>query len=398
MELPKRPKFVVSDFDRHGNERIYARKDGKKARLRGPMFSAAFWADYAAWQDGTLKTKASGKLKSAIHGSLRYACQEFFQSADFMGLADRTRYVLRLRLENICRIKDASGRNELGNAPLASFEPRHMYKLLDRKASLPHGANNDLRAMRGLFNFAIKRGHVRINPAQDVKALHGKDRGGFHSWTREEADQFRARHSLSHDNPSLNSRKARFMLEFFLLTGVRRSDAVKIGAPHIRNGADGPELVFSPTKGQQRRRKEIRLPALPALIRLIDEAKGIIGPFVFLQTEFNKPFTSNGFGNWFKRRCVEAGLRHCSAHGLRKLAAVTMAENGATANQLMAVFGWATLRQAQTYTRAADQARLAAEGMPLLLAEQAGHKTVPLFGAQPGSETKPPAKQLKNKE
>ena len=42
------------------------------------------------------------------------------------------------------------------------------------------------------------------------------------------------------------------------------------------------------------------------------------------------------------------------------------ANNGATAHQLMAMFGWRDIKMAQVYTRAADQERLAASGMHLL--------------------------------
>jgi hypothetical protein len=38
-----------------------------------------------------------------------------------------------------------------------------------------------------------------------------------------------------------------------------------------------------------------------------------------LTTQTGKPFSAAGFGNWFRDRCNEAGLPHCSAHGLRKL-------------------------------------------------------------------------------
>jgi hypothetical protein len=40
-------------------------------------------------------------------------------------------------------------------------------------------------------------------------------------------------------------------------------------------------------------------------------------------------------------------------------------ENGATEKQLMAMFGWSSSAEASLYTRAADQARLAAEGSRL---------------------------------
>ena len=48
----------------------------------------------------------------------------------------------------------------------------------------------------------------------------------------------------------------------------------------------------------------------------------------FLLTERGAPFTTAGFGNWFRDRCDEAGLPQCSAHGLRRLAATRLANAG----------------------------------------------------------------------
>ncbi|KRQ95512.1 hypothetical protein CQ12_38675 [Bradyrhizobium jicamae] len=79
----------------------------------------------------------------------------------------------------------------------------------------------------------------------------------------------------------------------------------------------------------------------------------------FLMTEYGKPFAANGFGNWFRDRCNEAGLPHCAAHSLRKAAAVRHALNGATAPELMAWFGWKTLAEAQRYCEMANRIKLA---------------------------------------
>jgi len=67
----------------------------------------------------------------------------------------------------------------------------------------------------------------------------------------------------------------------------------------------------------------------------------------FLVTEQGKPFTEAGFTNWFRDRCAEAALPDRSAHGLRKASATRAAENGATTHQLMAIFGWLTIKQAE---------------------------------------------------
>ena len=87
---------------------------------------------------------------------------------------------------------------------------------------------------------------------------------------------------------------------------------------------------------------------------------------------FGKPFSRAGFGNKFRQWCDEASLKHCTAHGLRKAGAVIAAENGATAHQLKAIFGWSTLKQAELYTRAAEQKRLAEDAMDLLQVRKGG--------------------------
>jgi hypothetical protein len=55
---------------------------------------------------------------------------------------------------------------------------------------------------------------------------------------------------------------------------------------------------------------------------------------------------------------------------LRKAGATP--ENGATINQLMALFGWKTEKMASLYTRKADRKRLAATAAPLLLRNDVG--------------------------
>src|SRR5262249_11148250 len=90
----------------------------------------------------------------------------------------------------------------------------------------------------------------------------------------------------------------------------------------------------------------------------------------FLVTERGAPFTSAGFGNWFRERCNEAGLSQCSAHGLRKAAATRLANAGCSTDQIKAITGHKSLSEVARYTRAADQQRLARQAMNTLRAEQ----------------------------
>jgi len=57
----------------------------------------------------------------------------------------------------------------------------------------------------------------------------------------------------------------------------------------------------------------------------------------FLLTDQGKPYTAAGFGNWFRDQCQAAGLRGCSAHGLRKAAARRLAEAGCSTHEIAAI-------------------------------------------------------------
>jgi hypothetical protein len=71
------------------------------------------------------------------------------------------------------------------------------------------------------------------------------------------------------------------------------------------------------------------------------------------------------------QRCRSSALL---AHGLRKAGAAITVENGATDHQLMAIYGWRTIKEAQRYARAARQKVLAGSGMHLLRRSRKGTK------------------------
>lgn len=154
--------------------------------------------------------------------------------------------------------------------------------------------------------------------------------------------------------------KARLALALLLYTGVRRSDVVKLGRQMESNGS----LRFRQVKTE----KWLTVPILPELRAELDRHPS--NHLTFLVTEYGHPFSAAGFGNWFHDRCAEAGLKKCSAHGLRKAGATRAANNGATSHQLKAVFGWSELSEAERYTRSADQKRLAESGISYLSRER----------------------------
>jgi len=256
------------------------------------------------------------------------------------------------------------------------MEGKHVRQLRDEKADRPEAANARVKALRQLFAWAIDVGLANHNPARDVPYIRTGSEG-FHTWTVEEVRQFEARHPVG--------TKANLALKLLLLAGVRRSDAVRMGPQMEQNGW----IRFIETKGRSRRTKNREIPILPELRAAIDAAPS--GHLTYLVTAFGKPFTANGFGNWFRKRCDEAGLFHCSAHGLRKAGATIAAENGATEHQLMAIYGWESPKQAALYTRKADRKRLAGAAMHLLMPAE----SVPPAGGHPGRWDKKQRKTLK---
>lgn len=253
-----------------------------------------------------------------------------------------------------------------GDKPYALLESRHIRLRRDTKADRPEAANGDIKALRQLFKFAVEYDLAKSNPAKEVPYLKSGSQG-FHSWTPEEVAQF--------ENCFPVGTKARLALALFLYTGQRRSDIVRLGPQHVRDGW----LTFTQIKNRARNPVTLSIPVLPELQTVLDQTP--TGNLSYIVTEFGKSFTSNGFGNWFRKRCDEAGLPNCSAHGLRKAGASIAAENGATERQLMAIFGWSTMKEAARYTKAARQKILAEGGMKYLVADQNMNKSVPLLAS-----------------
>ncbi len=55
----------------------------------------------------------------------------------------------------------------------------------------------------------------------------------------------------------------------------------------------------------------------------------------------------------------QAGLPQCSTHSLRKAGVAIAAENGATDDELVAIFEWVTKQQTALYTKGANRRRIA---------------------------------------
>jgi site-specific recombinase XerD len=313
-------------------------------------------AEYKAALEASQKPESNVKPRS-----YRWLCVQYFGSAEFRELDPRTQRTRRGILEATCLEPIAPGATEVfADFPLIRMSGKAIRVLRDRKAEFPEAANNRVKAIRRMFAWAMEAEHVTNNPARDV-AYKRRATEGHHTWTEDEIAQFEAKHSVGS--------KARLALALLMYTGVRRSDVVLLGRQHVRKGW----LKFTAQKGRNRKPVIVEIPVIAPLRQALEA--GPTGELTFLMTEQGKPFTAAGFGNWFRDRCNEARLQQCSAHGLRKAGAALAAENGATVHELMAIFGWLTMKEAERYTQAAQRKRLARNAGDLLV--RAANKTSP---------------------
>lgn len=361
-------KHLCRDRDRHGNLRTYLRIDGRKVRIRAPEGTSQFLDEC---QSALLRlTTAPPAAEARVgappkRGTFHWLCMRYYASGEFKQLAASTQAVRRRILDGLSI--------EHGDKPFAELGPEHIRALRDAEAERPDVANARLKALRALFLWATETAKLaKRNPAAEVKRVtHRTD--GFHSWSTDEVAQYETRHKPGS--------KARLALALLLYSGARRGDVVLLGRQMIRDGW----LTFTPLKTAKITGKVVSIPVVAALRVELDLAP--TGHLTYLVTEYGKPFSAPGFGNKFREWCNEAGLPHCSAHGLRKAGAAILAEKGATEPQLNAIYGWAEgSNESRTYTRKARQKVLAAAGMHLL-EDESGNKTIPLFedGAESGT-------------
>lgn len=333
IKLPHVDRFK----DRHGRVRLYYRNKTAgtpRVLLRGPEGSPEFLEDYQAAASGAV---TNSKRKKLSKSSFRWLVEQYYSSADFKTLALNTQKTRRRILDKFCE--------ENGEKRFEMLERKHLLKIRDGMLDRPEAANNLMKAIKRVYFIGNQYGHCEQNPAEKIGKLKSKNPDGFHTWTLDEIEQFKSRHPIG--------TKARLALSLLLFTGQRRSDVVKMGRQHIQDD-------FLSVR-QQKTGKKLSIPIIPALRAVLDASA--VGELTFLVTQHGLAYTANGFGNWFRTVCDEAGLKHCSSHGLRKAAATALAESGCSDHEIKAITGHSRSEQVAVYTEKVNQKKLAASAM-----------------------------------
>jgi integrase len=252
-------------------------------------------------------------------GTIRALAVSYYNSVAFRSMKPSTQSVYRNIIDRFCQETDKEG-HEHGDKRAATLQREHVVKLMAARAQKPDSANGLRKAVRAMMKHAVEIGLRADDPTRDVRAIRVKSEG-FHSWTDAEIAQFENRHPVGS--------RARLALALLLYTGQRRSDVVRMGRQHIRDAV----LHIR----QQKTGAELAIPVHPDLAAIVAETPA--DHLTFLTTQFGQSFKAAGFGNWFREQCDVAGLKHCSAHGLRKAAARRLAEAGCTEHEIAAITG-----------------------------------------------------------
>jgi integrase len=251
----------------------------------------------------------------------------------------------------------------MGHRLVREMKREHFKRIVARPAATPGEANDVLKKLKVLLNFAIDSGWRTDNPASRVKTFA---EGEFHTWTDGEIARFERRWAIG--------TTARSAFALLLYTGQCRSDVVRMTQDDVQDGA------IHVVQGKTKVKLWIAIhPALGEILAAHGRSNGAI-----LRTAFGEPFTSNGFGNFMTDKIAAAGLPdRCVTHGLRKAAARRLAEAGCPVNEVAAITGHVTLAEVARYTKAAEQKRLARAAIDRLSGGNSVHRlpnSVPKFG------------------
>ncbi|HCT33464.1 MAG TPA: integrase [Sulfitobacter sp.] len=332
---------VSKAIDRHGKSRWRLRRTIKGRKIDCYLDAVYGSEEFRAQYEAAI-AEPDERQHRADWRTIGFLIEDYLGSKTFSNLAVETRYAKRLRLDWI--------RETIGHAHYADLLPRHVATLMDRKGGL-EAANRLHKELAQLYKWAAgKHGYTGANPTTAIER-HKVESDGFHTWTYEQVGQFRDFYATG--------TKERLAFELVLGTGAARQDAARMGPLNIRGG------VIRYVRGKTGGKVELPLAKLPDLARELSAITD--SRDVFVSRLDGKPYTREGFGNWFAQMVQEAGLpTECRVHALRKHGAMRLAEAGATEAQIAAFLGHRSHHEARRYIAAANRQTLASSGLDLL--------------------------------
>jgi integrase len=264
-------------------------------------------------------------------GAIEEMVADYIASPHFNSLAKSTKreYIryLRMLVDNI------------GSAKPEDLLPHDVARIRDNiGAEKPGKANAMVRVIGALYVWGRERGWCKLNPADGIKKLKG---GEYLPWPPE------ALASIDCLRPDIA-----FACKVALHTGQRMGDVVAMRRTDIQAGK-----MFV---RQEKTGKELLIPLHPEIRQAVLSGQG---ESVCWKQAGSGDWTTEQFEAAFQReRAKVPALENVVFHGLRKNAAVKLAEVGCTTHEIASITGM-SLPMVEHYTRGVRQALLADRAM-----------------------------------
>lgn len=297
-----------------------------------PPDDPAFLAAYAE------AVRAAPQLIRAPAGTIRAMAEGYLRTAKHSPAYMR---MMRRHIDAICaQAEDALARHLRAEHIQADLAPLS-----------PNVAGHRLKAWRAICRHGLETGIIAADPSRAVVKKTTGTTEGHTPWNADEVQAFRAAYRIG--------LPLRAVFEALHWTGARISDVVRIGPGHV--GRDGV-LAFRQVKTRENAFVPWSCP-LPAYAaaraadrQIMHEAIApLAGHMTFLQA-LGRSRSHKAAGHAIAEAARKIGIDK-TAHGLRKLRAQTLAEDGATVSQIAAWTGHRSLSEVQHYTAAADRRR-----------------------------------------
>jgi integrase len=266
-----------------------------------------------------------------VAGSVGALIEAWRRSPEWADLADATRANYTIYLRSLAGLE---------REPAADVRRRHIIALRNAIAvARGNGAATGfVRAASALWAWAIDAELAETSPAARLKPLR---HGELAAWPEA---------ALADALAKLPEAYRRVVL-LAVYTGQRRGDLIRLSwgqydgaAIRLRQGKTGATLV---------------VPAHRELRALLDAWRQTATTTTILAAPNGGAWTDRHLSRELGARMRAIGWPGLTLHGLRKLAAVRLAQAGATLHEIAAIGGWKSLSMVQHYTKAADQHALA---------------------------------------
>jgi integrase len=191
------------------------------------------------------------------------------------------------------------------------IERGDIIRVREALSDTPGAANQTMRALGALYNWAVESEKVKDNPTQKIRRFTSKP---HEEWPEELVEE------------ALQDPQVGMAVALFFFTGQRINEVVKMGPHHLH---DSYMDVY-----QQKKKNWLRVAILPELADML--AKHQCGDLTILTNANGRPWTPAGLRLKLKAWVRARGYERVP-HGLRKNAVNALIEAGCTAAEVSGI-------------------------------------------------------------